>query len=66
MVRAFSLASGQEIPYRFAARRVGDIAQCWADPALATRLLGWRAQRGLEEMCADAWRWQQFAQAHLN
>jgi UDP-glucose 4-epimerase len=65
MVRAFSLASGQEIPYRFAARRVGDIAQCWADPALANRLLGWKATRGLDAMCADAWRWQQFAQAHL-
>ncbi len=66
MVRAFSAASGREIPYRIAARRVGDIAQCWADPTLANRLLGWQANRGLEAMCADAWRWQQYAQEHLN
>ena len=59
MVRAFSVASGRQIPYRIAARRAGDIAQCWADPALANRLLGWQATRGLDEMCADAWRWQQ-------
>ncbi len=66
MVRAFSAASGREIPYRIAARRVGDIAQCWADPALANRLLGWQAMRGLDEMCADAWRWQKYAQEHLS
>ena len=59
MVRAFSAASGRQIPYRIAARRAGDIAQCWADPALANRLLGWQATRTLDEMCADAWRWQQ-------
>ena len=59
MVRAFSVASGRQIPYRIAARRTGDIAQCWADPALANSLLGWQATRGLDEMCADAWRWQQ-------
>ena len=58
MVRAFSAASGRQIPYRIAARRTGDIAQCWADPALANRLLGWQATRGLDEMCTDAWRWQ--------
>jgi UDP-glucose 4-epimerase len=66
MVRAFSAASGRQIPYRIAARRTGDIAQCWADPALANRLLGWQATRGLDEMCADAWRWQQYAQEQLN
>lgn len=59
MVRAYSVAGGREIPYRIAARPVGDIAQCWADPALANRLPGWRATRGLDVMCADAWRWQQ-------
>ncbi len=58
MVRAFEQASGRPIPYRIAPRRAGDIAQCWADPALAHELLGWRAQRGLDAMCADAWRWQ--------
>ncbi len=42
----------------FAPRRPGDIAQCWADPTLARQLLGWKATRGLDAMCADAWRWQ--------
>jgi UDP-glucose 4-epimerase len=46
------------VSYRFAARRPGDIASCYADPALAARLLGWKAQRGLEDMCVDGWRWQ--------
>ena len=58
MVEAFRRASGRDIPYRIVARRPGDVAACYADPALAARLLGWRAERGLEEMCRDAWRWQ--------
>ena len=58
LIRAFSQASGQEIPYRFAARRPGDIAVCYADSSKAAAVLGWRAQRGLETMCTDAWRWQ--------
>ncbi len=58
MVRAMERASGRPIPYRIAPRRPGDIAQCWADPAKALQELGWRAERGLEAMCADAWRWQ--------
>jgi len=58
MVRAFEQASGRQVPYRVAPRRPGDIASCYADPELADELLGWRAERGLEEMCADAWRWQ--------
>jgi len=58
IVRAFEKASGRKIPYEIVARRPGDIAQCYADPALAERELGWRAERGIEEMCADAWRWQ--------
>ncbi|MFA5913370.1 MAG: UDP-glucose 4-epimerase GalE [Burkholderiales bacterium] len=58
MVKAFAQASGQPVPYRFAPRRPGDIAQCWADPSLAGQLLGWKATRGLDTMCADAWRWQ--------
>jgi UDP-glucose 4-epimerase len=59
MARAFEQASGRPVPYRFAPRRPGDIAQCWADPTLASQLLGWKAARGLEAMCTDAWRWQQ-------
>ena len=58
MVAAFAKASGREIPYQIVERRAGDIACCYADPALAEKLLGWRAQRGVDEMCADAWRWQ--------
>ncbi|MFP7691419.1 UDP-glucose 4-epimerase GalE [Bacillus subtilis] len=58
MVKAFEKVSGKEVPYRFADRRPGDIATCFADPAKAKRELGWEAKRGLEEMCADSWRWQ--------
>jgi UDP-glucose 4-epimerase len=58
MVRAFEQASGRAVAYRVAPRRAGDIAECWADPALAERELGWKAQRGLEEMMVDTWRWQ--------
>ncbi len=58
MVEAFRQASGREIPYEIIARRPGDIAACWADPSLAERELGWKAERGLEQMCEDTWRWQ--------
>ena len=58
MLRAFEKASGKPVPYRLAARRPGDIASCYADPALAHQLLGWQAMRGLDAMCADGWRWQ--------
>ena len=58
MVRAFEQASGQPVPYRVAPRRAGDVAACYADATLALALLGWRAERGLDTMCADAWRWQ--------
>ncbi|MBW7901207.1 MAG: UDP-glucose 4-epimerase GalE [Rhodocyclaceae bacterium] len=58
MVAAFACASGRPIPYRIASRRAGDIAACYADPTLAAEALGWRAEFGIERMCADAWRWQ--------
>ncbi len=58
-MRAFEKASGRAIPYRIVPRRPGDIAQCWADPSKAERELGWKALRGLDEMCADSWRWQE-------
>ena len=58
VVKAFEAASGRPVPYQLVARRAGDVAQCYADPALAEALLGWRASRGLDQMCADAWRWQ--------
>jgi len=59
MVAAMAAASGRPIPYHVAPRRPGDVASCYADPGLAARVLGWTARRGLDEMCADAWRWQQ-------
>src|SRR3990170_103614 len=65
MVRAFAAASGKPVPYRIVARRPGDIAQCYADPALARTLLGWQAQCGLDAMCADTWRWQRWAAENL-
>ena len=58
MVRAFEQASGRPVPYRVQPRRAGDVAACYANPALAQRLMGWQATRGLQDMCADAWRWQ--------
>ena len=58
VVRAYAQASGREIPYQIVPRRPGDVAACYADPALAATLLGWRAQHGLDRMCADSWRWQ--------
>jgi UDP-glucose 4-epimerase len=58
MIRAFEQASSRPVPYQIGSRRPGDIASCYADPKLAVDLLGWKAERGLEEMCADSWRWQ--------
>ena len=58
IVKAFEQASGRTVPYKIAPRRPGDIASCYADPQRALELLGWRAERGLSAMCADAWRWQ--------
>ncbi|RKS05629.1 UDP-galactose 4-epimerase [Nocardiopsis sp. Huas11] len=57
-VRAFERASGRPIPYEVVERRPGDIAVCYADPAAAARDLDWKAVRGVDEACADAWRWQ--------
>jgi UDP-glucose 4-epimerase len=58
LVRAYEAASGRPIPYEVVARRPGDIDACYADPTLALSRLGWRAQRGLAQMCEDSWRWQ--------
>jgi UDP-glucose 4-epimerase len=65
MVRAFATASGKPVPYRVVERRPGDIAQCYADPTLAREVLGWQAQLGVDAMCADTWRWQQWAAENL-
>lgn len=58
VVRALAAASGRAVPYQVVGRRAGDIAQCYADPSFAREVLGWQALRGIDEMCADAWRWQ--------
>lgn len=58
MVKAFGKACGKEIPYEIRPRRAGDIAMCYADPAKALKVLGWKAEHGLDEMCEDTWRWQ--------
>lgn len=58
MVKSFEQASGRPVPYKIAPRRPGDIAQCWADPTLAHRILGWKTTRGLDQMCSDTWHWQ--------
>jgi UDP-glucose 4-epimerase len=53
------------VPYRIFGRRPGDIAQCYADPSLARKMLGWQAELGIDAMCADAWRWQKWAAENL-
>ena len=58
MVQAFEKASGKTVAYKIVERRPGDIAACYADPAKAEKELGFKAQYGLEDMCADAWNWQ--------
>ena len=58
VVKAFEAASRQNVPYQLSPRRPGDVAACYADPSLAVRLLGWKAERDLATMCQDHWRWQ--------
>ncbi len=58
MVEAFKKASKKDIPYNIAPRRAGDIATCYADPSFAKEFLGWSAEKGIDQMCQDAWNWQ--------
>ena len=58
LVRGFERASGRPVPYEIVARRAGDVAEVYADPALARELLGWEARLDVDAMCQDAWRWQ--------
>ena len=58
VVKAYEKACGKEIPYEIKPRRAGDIATCYCDAAKAKEELGWVAERGIEEMCEDSWRWQ--------
>ena len=63
MVAAFEKASGRKVNYKIAPRRPGDIAECYADPTKAKELLGWQAEMGIEEMCADSWHFTQVSSA---
>ena len=58
MIRAYGEACGFPVPYRIEGRRPGDIAACYSDPSKANRLLGWKAERSLADMCRDSYRWQ--------
>ncbi len=58
VVKAFEKASGIKLNYKIVERRPGDIATCYSDPSKAFEELGWKAERGIEQMCADSWRWQ--------
>ena len=58
LIKAFSKASGREIPYKIVERRSGAVAVCYADSSKANRELGWKAEKNIEEMCRDSWRWQ--------
>lgn len=64
VVAAFERASGRKVPYRIASRRPGDVASSFADPSRAAQVLGWKAERDLDAMCRDSWRWQQWCAAH--
>ncbi len=59
IVHAFESANGVAVPYVIGPRRGGDVAECYADPAKASQLLGWRAEKGIFDMCRDSWRWQE-------
>ena len=59
VVKAYEAASGRSVPYQIVGRRGGDVAACYADPALAREQLGWQAKHDLQRMCEDSWRWQQ-------
>jgi UDP-glucose 4-epimerase len=59
VVRTFEKVAGRKLSCRIVGRRPGDIEQVWADTGLANRVLGWKAEKGLEEMLDSAWRWEQ-------
>ena len=58
VLHAYEKACGKTLPYEIVARRPGDIATCYADPAKAEKILGFRTKKGMDEMCADSWRGQ--------
>jgi UDP-glucose 4-epimerase len=58
IIKAFEDANSVPVPYQIVGRRPGDIAVCYSDPSKAERLLGWKAERTIRDMCRDSWRWQ--------
>ena len=58
MIKAFERVNGVPVPYKIVSRRPGDVAQCYADPAKAEKVLGWKAEEDLDSMCKDAWEWE--------
>jgi UDP-glucose 4-epimerase len=58
LLGAFERSAGREIPYQIVDRRPGDVAECWADPARAAEVLGWRAERTISDMTSSTWKWQ--------
>ena len=58
IIKAFSAACGRDLPYVIDPRRPGDVAQCYSDPTKAKEVLGWVAEKNIEDMCRDAWNWQ--------
>ena len=59
VIKTFESVNGRKIPYEIVARRSGDVASCYANPAKAEQVLGWRAEKTLEDMCRDSWNYQQ-------
>ena len=64
LIHAFEQSTGVKIPYRITGRRAGDIAECYAATEKAERILNWRAEKSLNDMCIDSWRWQQNCAKH--
>ena len=58
MVHTFARVNGVDVPYQITDRRPGDLPVCYADPSKSERILGWKAEKTLEDMCRDSWRWQ--------
>jgi len=58
MVENFEKANGVKVPYVIGPRRAGDLAECYANPSKSEKLLGWKAEKGIFDMCKDAWNWQ--------
>ena len=62
MVKTFEKVSGQKIPYRISARREGDVATCYSNPQKAQLELNWKAEKTLEDMCRDSWRFIKYTE----